>query len=162
MCVHFVCASARWNYPMPMYQFARAQGSGAGHMQGLGHHTWPSHLLGILILHSSPWQGNEPRRVAESPHVTTTMGAYRRVQRATEDHALWDQGRLCLNYILGLGPFGALTAPREVEQMPWAPTNSTTAPSREADMATQKLWRDVKRCRLFPTPEEPNKGWREW
>lgn len=74
-------------------------------------HTCPSHLLGRLILHSSPWQGNEPRRVTGSPHVTTMMGAYGRVQRATEDHALWDQARLCLNYRPGPGPLGALTAP---------------------------------------------------
>lgn len=104
-----------------MCQCARAQGSGAGHTHAPGHHTWPGHSLRLLILHSSPWQGNEPRRVAGSPHVTTMMGAYGRVQRATEDHALWDQGCFCVNYRPGPGPLGALTGPRELGQMPWAP-----------------------------------------
>ncbi len=141
-----------------MCQFARAQGSRAGLTHGPGHYTWPSHLLGLLILHSSPWQGNEPRRVAGSPHVTTTTGAYRRVHRATIDHALRDQGRFCLNYCPRPGPFGALTAPQEVEQMPWALTNSTTALSGETDLAMQRLGRDVKRRRLFPTAERTNTG----
>ena len=102
-------------------------------------HTCPSHLLGRLILHSGPWQGNEPRRVTGSPRVTTMMGAYGRVQRATEDHALWDRARLCLNYRPVPGPLGALAAPQELGQMPWAPTNSTTAQSREEDLATQRF-----------------------
>lgn len=69
-----------------------------------GHHTWPSHLLCLLILHRGPWLGNEPLRVAESPHVMNMIGAYGRVQRAMEDHALWDQRPLCLNYRPGPGP----------------------------------------------------------
>lgn len=117
VCKHM---SALWNCPMPTCQCARAQGSRAGRTLAPGHHTWPSHLLGLLILHSSPWQGNEPGRVAGSPHVTTMMGAYGRVQRATVDHALWDQGRFCLNYRPDPGPLGGLTAPQELGQMPWA------------------------------------------
>lgn len=119
---------------MPMCQCARAQGSRAGLTYALWHHTWPSHLLGLLILHSSPWQGNEPRREAGSPHATAMIGAYGRVQRATEDHALWDQGRFCLNYRPVPDSLGALTARQELGQMPWALTNNTAAQPGKVDL----------------------------
>ena len=118
---------------------SRAQGSRAGHTHAPGHHTWPGHLLGLLILHSSPWQGNEPRRVAGSPHVTTMIGAYGRVQRATVDHALWDQRWVRLNYRPGSGPLGALTAPRELGQMPWAPDNQQRQPSQGSRSGNREI-----------------------
>lgn len=62
-----------------------------------------------------------------SPHVTCMMEAYGRVHRATEDHALRDGGQFCLNYCPALGPLGALSAPQEPGQMPWALMNTAAA-----------------------------------
>jgi len=42
--------------------------------QATGEQNRANHLLGLLILHRSLWQGNEPHRVAESPHMTTVIG----------------------------------------------------------------------------------------
>lgn len=57
----------------------------------LGHHTWPNHSLGLLILHRSTWQGNEPLREGGGSHLTTMIGHHGKAQRAMEDCALWDQ-----------------------------------------------------------------------
>lgn len=147
-----------WNCPVPMCQCARAQGSRAGHTHAPRHYTWPSHLLGLLILHSSPWQGNEPRRVAGSPHVTTMMGAYGRVQRATEDHALWDQGWYCLNYRSSPGPLGALTAPQEVGHMPWAPDKQHDNPVKGCRSGNPEILKGCEKMQTFPIPEVLNHG----
>lgn len=110
-----------------MCQCAREQGSRAGLTYALRHHTWHSHLLGLLILHSSPWQGNEPHRVAGSPHVTTMMGAYRgpckTVLSGIRDSSI-------LITVLVLFPIGGLTAPQELRQLPWAPDKQNCSPVR--------------------------------
>lgn len=50
--------------------------------------------------------------------MTTMMGAYGREQRATEDHALWDQGPFYFNYHPHSVPLGALTEPKVLGKMP--------------------------------------------
>lgn len=57
----------------------------------------------------------------------TMIGAYGRVQRAMEDHALWDQRRFYLNYCPGPAPLGAPNCTQEQGQMLRALANTTPA-----------------------------------
>lgn len=86
-------------------------GHRAWHICALGLYTRPKHSPGLLILHSSPCQGNEPREVAQGPHVTTMMDAHGREQRALEQ-AGCDQGWVSFNYRPSSGLLGALAAPQ--------------------------------------------------